>query len=115
MSAKEQDPGHIVTGVILWTIDGHERNAAAPSTFLAVPGLEKGTFLARNEPYGLPQRAPEAVEAGNNEGVIRPHVRERSIEARTLPFAAHAVSEKKPAGNSLRQGRASHGAPRELP
>lgn len=60
MSTKEQDPGHIVTGVILWTIDGHERNAAAPSTFLAVPEPEKGTILARNEPYGLPQRAPEA-------------------------------------------------------
>lgn len=66
MSAKEQDPGHMVAGVILWAIDGHERNAAAPSTFLAVPGPEKGTFLARNEPCGV------SVNIGSTMGVMRP-------------------------------------------
>lgn len=66
MSAKEQDPGHHVTGVILWAIDGHERTAAAPSTFLAIPGPKKGTFLARNEPCGV------SVNIGSTMGVMRP-------------------------------------------
>lgn len=66
MSTRKQDPGHDVTGVFLWTIDGHERTAAAPSTFRAAPGPEKGAFLARNEPCGV------SVNGGSTIGVMRP-------------------------------------------
>lgn len=44
MSSKEQDPGHMVTGVILWAVDGQERTAAAPSTFRTVLGAIETHF-----------------------------------------------------------------------
>jgi len=82
VSAKEQDPGHMVTGVILWAIDGHERTVAAPSTFRAVPGPEKGTFLARNEPCGVP------VNGGSTMGVMRPSLCPMMAPARDRSSAA---------------------------
>lgn len=57
-----------------------------------------------NGRHGLPQRAPKAVEAGHDEGVTRPHVRERSIEARTLPFAAQRSIREEARGSQPTSG-----------
>ena len=64
---------------------------------LKYPDVDVTLGKVENCGDNLTRGATKTVNTGHDEGVTRPHVRERSIKARTLPFAARrSVREEAP-------------------